>query len=91
MHHWGVHIDMGDGSFLNGALHWLVFTHDNDDPRIIAFNVMERNISEISQPPRELKYPPHLCHFSKGNGRMFMSLKEYKVQSSWTKLLLFLY
>ena len=64
MHHWGVHIDMGDGSFLNGALHWLVFTHDNDDPRIIAFNVMERNISEISQPPRELKYPPHLCHFS---------------------------
>ncbi|KAK7411792.1 hypothetical protein VNO78_03232 [Psophocarpus tetragonolobus] len=48
------------GLFLNGALHWLVFSHDRGC-MIIAFDVKERKLSEILLPP-ELANVPFFRH-----------------------------
>ncbi|RDY08303.1 F-box protein CPR30, partial [Mucuna pruriens] len=86
------------GSLLHGAVHWLVHSYYGFHPVIIAFDVMERKLSEIPLPPdladRSEIYDLRLmgkclclCFlgYESGPAEMWM-MKEYKVQSSWTKL-----
>ncbi|TKY73304.1 F-box protein CPR30 [Spatholobus suberectus] len=83
------------GLLLNGALHWLLYSCDNNCGKIIAFDVTERRLSEIPL-PRELQAQFFHCHLrvlrgclclcfaTPGTTEMWI-MKEYKVHSSWTK------
>nr|KYP43182.1 F-box/kelch-repeat protein At3g06240 family [Cajanus cajan] len=81
------------GSFLNGALHWVVNKSYDDVWVIIAFDVMEKRLSEIPL-PRDLARSKSIYHVKiMGECLCLYSvrsepwiMKEYKVHSSWTKL-----
>ncbi|TKY59461.1 F-box protein CPR30 [Spatholobus suberectus] len=86
------------GLLLNGALHWLV---ESTDTRhlIIAFDAMERRLSEIRLPhDLAIRLECSMSHLWLTEGRLCISfrgygttiteiwtMKEYRVQSSWTK------
>ncbi|KHN41528.1 F-box/kelch-repeat protein At3g06240-like [Glycine soja] len=86
------------GCFINGALHWLVGGGYYDKPNvIIAYDVTERSLSDIVLPEDA---PDRLYSLSVTRGCLCIfsthrlptmleidmwTLKEYKVQSSWTK------
>ncbi|TKY53461.1 F-box protein CPR30 [Spatholobus suberectus] len=88
------------GLLLNGALHWLVKTYDNVSA-IIALDVMERRLSKVSllhnlairlesEIYRLMVREGCLCLYSLGwKSEMPMpkiwTMKEYKMQPSWTK------
>lgn len=84
-----------NGSYLNGALHWLVYSYDYYF-KIIAFDLVERKLFEI---PLPRQFVEHRCCLIVMGGclclfcttyvpaqpaQMWM-MKEYNVQSSWTK------
>ncbi|KRH37748.1 hypothetical protein GLYMA_09G086500v4 [Glycine max] len=75
-----------EGSLLNGTLHWLLHNDDDNCSKIIAFDVIKRKLSEIPLP-----FYDFFNLRSKLNLLMaeVWMMKEYKVQSSWTKSLLF--
>lgn len=93
---------MGDkfsaGVLFSGAVHWLVFTQDEDLPVIIAFDMIHNRLSEIplfdhftSQRYRLYSFGVmgeclSVCCSVRGrtNAEIWM-MKEYKVQSSWTQ------
>ncbi|KAL5175193.1 F-box/kelch-repeat protein [Glycine soja] len=86
------------GSFLNGAIHWLAFRINASINVIVAFDLVERSFSEMHLPV-EFDYgklnfchlgvlgePPSLYAVVGYNHSIEMwAMKEYKVQSSWTK------
>ncbi|RDX80949.1 F-box/kelch-repeat protein, partial [Mucuna pruriens] len=94
-----VNMSPSHGLFLNGALHWLVVkSHDNTGV-IVAFDVMEKKLTEISL-PRDVAVASKskfyrlrimggcVCICFKGYRTPMLELwmmKKYKVQSSWTK------
>ncbi|TKY72951.1 F-box/kelch-repeat protein [Spatholobus suberectus] len=85
---------------LNGALHWLVKSYD-DLLVIIAFDVMERRLSEIPLPhDLALRLQTKIYHLRVMGGCLCLchpgsriapaevwTMTEYKLQSSWTKSL----
>ncbi|XP_027352266.1 F-box/kelch-repeat protein At3g06240-like [Abrus precatorius] len=87
------------GSLLNGVLHWLVFSEDKRVPLIICFGLVDRTLSEIPLPldlTVQTKYELYslrvlggclsVCCSVHGCDRdEIWVMKEYKVQSSWTK------
>ncbi|KAG5102633.1 hypothetical protein JHK84_047602 [Glycine max] len=87
------------GLFINGALHWLVRSCYYNKPRvIIAYDTMKRILSEIPLPDDAAETTFYslgvmrgcLCIYSKSRWPTMLeievwTLKEYKVQSSWTK------
>ncbi|TKY73346.1 F-box protein CPR30 [Spatholobus suberectus] len=95
--------EFGHGLFLNGALHWLVYSYDDKHSKIIAFDVTERRLSEIPL-PHGLEASPYLYHLRVMEGCLCLCcalrnctavlteiwmMKEYKVQSSWTESFVF--
>ncbi|XP_020201847.1 F-box/kelch-repeat protein At3g23880 [Cajanus cajan] len=94
--------EFGNGLFLNGALHWLVRSNDLS-LKIIAFDVMERKLSEIplshDLTVRLQTYIYHLkvikgylCLWYVGSESLkaeLWTMKEYKVQESWTNSFIF--
>ncbi|KAH1164347.1 hypothetical protein AAZX31_01G218300 [Glycine max] len=94
----------GHGVFVNGALHWFVKPFDRRRLRavIISFDVTERELFEIPLPLNfDLKDPIYdltvmegclcLSVAQVGYGTRIWMMKEYKVQSSWTKLFVPIY
>lgn len=85
----------GQGLLFNGNLHWLVRS-SNSRLVIIAFDVVERKFSEISVPHNvaighefkvyQLRVMEEcLCIYLEGYYFETWTMKEYKLQSSWTK------
>ncbi|XP_057455566.1 F-box/kelch-repeat protein At3g23880-like [Lotus japonicus] len=92
------------GVFLNDSLHWLVFSKDASFLVVIAFDLLDKGLSEIPLLP-ELAAPvltaegvPKFYHARVLGGCLSLCykggrrdraeiwvMKEYKVQSSWTK------
>jgi len=85
-------------SVFNGAIHWLALNLDTHDYLVVAFDLVERKLVEIPLPD-DIDYGCTDCGLWVFRG--FLSLwvivdedtvdiwvmKEYKVQSSWTKTL----
>ncbi|XP_057422762.1 uncharacterized protein LOC130716770 [Lotus japonicus] len=91
------------GLFLNEALHWLVKSRVKEVLVVLAFDLVERGLLEIplSQDlAMELTYDKKiyylrvlkgclgLCCSSFGGMAEMWIMKEYKVQSSWTRIVL---
>ncbi|PNX99672.1 F-box/kelch-repeat protein [Trifolium pratense] len=88
------------GSLIDGAIHWLAFRRDLDSTVIVAFDLMERELVEMSFPDYidiEL-IDCDLWVFGEFLALWVMDMedndkvdiwvmKEYKVRSSWTKTL----
>ena len=85
------------GSFFNGAIYWLSFRHDLSMSVILAFDLMERKLLEMSLPD-DFDPGPTYCDFwvfgeflslwvKKEDTVEIWIMKEYKVHSSWTKTL----
>ena len=85
------------GSLFNGAIHWLAYRHDLPMNVIVAFDLMERKLLDLSLPD-DFYHEPTDCDL--WVFREFLSIcamgddtveiwvmKEYKVRSSWTKTL----
>jgi F-box interacting protein len=85
------------GTLFNGAIHWFAFLHDLSLDVIIAFDLMEKKLLEMSLPDNFDHEPPEYDLWVFGE---FLSLwamdydndtveiwvmKEYRVHSSWTK------
>jgi len=88
------------GSFLNGSIHWLAFRSDVSMNVIVVFDLVERSFSEMHLPVefdydnlnfchlRVLGESPHLCAvLGCKHSVEIRVMKEYKVQSCWTKSL----
>ncbi|KAG5032191.1 hypothetical protein AAZX31_06G188400 [Glycine max] len=87
------------GLFLNGALHWLACS-DYNDCKIIAFDLIEKSLSDIPLPP-ELERSTYylramggclcLCvkAFETALPTEMWMMNQYKVHSSWTKTFVF--
>ncbi|KAK4283595.1 hypothetical protein QN277_000529 [Acacia crassicarpa] len=84
------------GLFLNGAIHWLAFRHDTNVELILAFNVTQRKLIDISLPDDffqslEFTYLGTLGRYlslsvlSDENEVEIWLMKEYGMKSSWTK------
>ena len=85
----------GAGRHLNGAIHWLVFRHD--DNVIFAFDLVERSFSDIPLPDDpEYDFDFEFWVLLNHGGKLSLCVRginrtdiwvmgEYKVQSSWTK------
>lgn len=86
------------GSLVNGALHWLVFSRYKKVPVIIAFDLIQRRLSEIPLIDHltSKKYEFYClramgeflsvsCSVEGCAENEIWVMKEYKVQSSWTK------
>ncbi|KAK7257006.1 hypothetical protein RIF29_30665 [Crotalaria pallida] len=84
------------GILLNGIIHWLAYTLDVEVDVILAFNLTERSFSKVPLPAhfRDLEF----CDLCILGGRLGLSVRdnettdiwvmeEYKVQSSWTQLI----
>ncbi|RHN79377.1 putative F-box domain, galactose oxidase/kelch, beta-propeller, F-box associated interaction [Medicago truncatula] len=85
-------------SVFNGAIHWLAFNYDTHEYLVVAFELVERKLVEIPLPD-DFDHGYTVCGLWVCRG--FLSLwvmvdedtvdiwvmKEYKVQSSWTKTL----
>jgi len=85
------------GSLFNGAIHWLAFRHDLSMNFIIAFDLIEKKLLDMSLPD-DLEHEPTYCDlwvfgeflsvWTMENDRVeIWVMKEYKVHSSWTKTL----
>jgi len=86
------------GALFSGAIHWLVFTEDENFPVIIAFDMIQKSLSDIPLFDHFTteKYNIYsfgvmgeclsVCCKVKGcaSAEIWM-MKEYKVRSSWTK------
>lgn len=85
------------GLFLNGAIHWLGFPDGVSMNDVVAFDVTERSFSEI---PLRVDFEGDIgyCHLGVfgewlsvycgvgwGHSVEIWVMKEYKVESSWTK------
>ncbi|MED6204388.1 hypothetical protein PIB30_008833 [Stylosanthes scabra] len=91
-------ITCNSGVFYNGAIHWLAVRTDGEGGRVIvAFDLEGKNLSILSLPPvLHGGGTPMLKLFGGYLGISYMSwqtwrnelwvLKEYKVESTWTKL-----
>ncbi|KAJ1427235.1 Galactose oxidase/kelch, beta-propeller [Sesbania bispinosa] len=97
----GTHLPYSDnslfsrvGSLLNGAIHWLAWSHDLSEDVMIAFDLREKSFSEIPLPDDfdiEYEYCDlfvlggylSLCVLGDDTTDIWM-MKQYKVQSSWT-------
>ncbi|KAL2578004.1 hypothetical protein AAZV13_16G172200 [Glycine max] len=92
-------VDLGHGAFFNGALHWFVRRcNGRRQAVIISFDVTERGLFEIPLPPdfavkdqicdlRVMEGCLCLCGANIGRETTIWMMKEYKVQSSWTRLI----
>ncbi|XP_040866348.1 F-box protein CPR1 [Glycine max] len=90
-------VDLGHGAFFNGALHWFVRRcNGRRQAVIISFDVTERGLFEIPLPPdfavkdqicdlRVMEGCLCLCGANIGRETTIWMMKEYKVQSSWTR------
>ncbi|CAJ2634492.1 unnamed protein product [Trifolium pratense] len=89
--------DPRTGSFFNGAIHWLAYGVDLSVNLIVAFDLMERKLLEMSLPDDfyyELSFCElwvfgdflSLCVMGDDTVEIWV-MKEYKVHSSWTKTL----
>jgi F-box interacting protein len=87
-------------SVFNGAIHWLAIRHDRRGYVIVAFHLMERILLEIPLPNDddfEYSFKESNLWVFRGFLSLWVSgdkgkvdiwvMKEYKVQSSWTKTL----
>ncbi|CAJ1941214.1 unnamed protein product [Sphenostylis stenocarpa] len=88
--------DMKPGVLFNGAIHWLAFRYDVSLNVIVVFDLAERSFSEILLPDDFISQLD-FCHLAVFGD--FLSIcvvgcqcpadiwvmKEYKMQSSWTK------
>ncbi|XP_057436945.1 F-box/kelch-repeat protein At3g23880-like [Lotus japonicus] len=94
--------DLKIATFFNDALHWLVTSYETDHHVIISFDLVKRNFSEIPLPQvlvTELEFWYHLrvmgeclslCYpGDKTSTAEIWMMKDYKVQTSWTKLFVF--
>jgi len=86
------------GTLFSGAIHWLVFTEDENVPVIIAFDMIQKSLLDIPLFDHFTveKYDVYsfgvmgeclsVCCKVRGcaSAEIWM-MKEYKVQSSWTK------
>ncbi|CAI8610524.1 unnamed protein product [Vicia faba] len=83
------------GSLFNGAIHWLAFRCDIPMNVIVAFDLTERKVLEMSLPDDFAYNDPYYCDlwvfgeflslWSMGNDTVeIWVMKEYKVHSSWT-------
>ncbi|KAL1366858.1 hypothetical protein HN51_020911 [Arachis hypogaea] len=90
-------ISCNSGVFCNGAIHWLAVRTVGDSARVVvAFGLEEKNLSIISLPDLQGGGTPTLnllggylgiCYTEWQTWRNELwVLKEYKVESSWTKL-----
>ncbi|GAU41608.1 hypothetical protein TSUD_196780 [Trifolium subterraneum] len=85
------------GSLFNGAIHWFAFRHDLRYDVIVAFDLMERKLLEMCLPDDgdfESKncdlwvFGEFLSLWAMDNhATEIWVMKEYKVHSSWTKIL----
>ncbi|GAU41609.1 hypothetical protein TSUD_196790 [Trifolium subterraneum] len=85
------------GSHFNGAIHWYAYRHDLRYEVIVAFDLMERKLLEMGLPD-DVDYESKNCDlwvFGEFLSLWAMDydeteiwvMKEYKVHSSWTKIL----
>jgi len=92
-------VDSMVGTLFNGVIHWFAFRHDLSMNVIIAFDLIERKLLDMSLPD-DLEYEPTTCDlwvFGEFLSVWTMEndiveiwvMKEYKVHSSWTKTLVF--
>ncbi|KAI4317714.1 hypothetical protein L6164_025563 [Bauhinia variegata] len=79
------------GSLVNGAIHWLAFRHDVSQTVIVAFDLTEKKLKELPwcdgldvDDCELVLLGGFLCLCVDVNNMWVM--KEYGVQSSWTKL-----
>jgi F-box interacting protein len=90
--------DPNVGSFLNGSIHWLLYNYETKRDVIIAFDLKEMTMSEITLPHDfniNFSNVYDLSVFrgliSVWNVEMYTLkiwvMQEYKVHSSWTKTL----
>ncbi|CAJ2634488.1 unnamed protein product [Trifolium pratense] len=85
------------GTFFNRAIHWLAFRHDISMNLIVAFDLMEKKLLDIHLPNDFCCKSYHcdlwvfgdsLSLWGMGDGAVeIWVMKEYKVNSSWTKTL----
>ncbi|KAK2411907.1 F-box/kelch-repeat protein [Trifolium repens] len=89
--------DPRTGSLFNGAIHWLAFREDLSVNLIVAFDLMERKLLEMSLPD-DFDHEPTFCDlwvfgdflslWAMGDDIVeIWVMKEYRVHSSWTKTL----
>ncbi|XP_057435251.1 F-box/kelch-repeat protein At3g23880-like [Lotus japonicus] len=91
------------GMFFNGCLHWLVNSRGKDLFVILAFDLSKRSLLEIAVSNelaleladvkklytlRVMKECLALCCSDLGGVTVIWIMKEYKVKSSWTKMIL---
>ncbi|MED6112417.1 hypothetical protein PIB30_061537 [Stylosanthes scabra] len=83
--------------FYNGAIHWLAVKIVDFKHVIVAFDLAGKNLSMISLPTDILVYSRKrklvvlggclgISYFNKDGKTEIFIMKEYKVESSWTKL-----
>ncbi|XP_057423361.1 F-box/kelch-repeat protein At3g06240-like isoform X2 [Lotus japonicus] len=91
------------GQFLNQALHWLVISYETEHHVIIAFDLVERSLSEIPLSQVLVKKLENKEYYLQVLGECLSlsypgdaesmaeiwMMKDYKVSSSWTKLFVF--
>ncbi|KAL5065016.1 hypothetical protein RYX36_026753, partial [Vicia faba] len=84
------------GSLYKGAIHWLAYCDDLGSDVIVAFDLMERKLSYMHLPRHSngeqcsglWVYGEFLSVYAKNNSNVTVEIwvmKEYKVNSSWTK------
>jgi F-box interacting protein len=88
------------GLFFTGAIHWLAYHHDLSVDVIVAFDLTERKLLEMPLPDGDFVHVPINCDLWVSGEFLSLSaidyvsdtielwvMKEYKVNSSWTKTL----
>ncbi|WVZ07473.1 hypothetical protein V8G54_020819 [Vigna mungo] len=95
----GICLAVRAGSLVNETLHWLVLSKEKKVLIILAFDLVQRSFSEISLLDhlsteyrvcglRVMGGCLGVCYSVEGSGTTeIWVMKEYKVQSSWTKLI----
>ncbi|GAU41597.1 hypothetical protein TSUD_196660 [Trifolium subterraneum] len=89
--------DPRTGSLFNEAIHWLAFREDLSVNLVVAFDLMERKLLEMSLPD-DFDHEPTFCDlwvfgdffslWAMGDGIVeIWVMKEYRVHSSWAKTL----
>ncbi|CAI8610243.1 unnamed protein product [Vicia faba] len=89
------------GSLYKGAIHWLAYCDDLGSDVIVAFDLMERKLSYMHLPRHSngeqcsglWVYGEFLSVYAKNNSNVTVEIwvmKEYKVNSSWTKTIVLL-
>ncbi|XP_057453049.1 F-box protein CPR1-like [Lotus japonicus] len=81
------------GLFFNQSLHWLVMSKARQVPVVLAFNLIDRRLSEILLPAESLALSPQFLNIMGGwlslcfegyDETKIWVMKEYNVHSSWT-------